>query len=89
MCVSVCAVAAAAGPAVESWVAHVCRLPDAEAYSVLRARSMSPSLSPHTHTHTPTGTHIHHWVLFTLHAHRLQHASLAWERRRGRERKVW
>ena len=51
--------AAAAGPAVEGWVAHVCRLPDAEACSVLGARSMSLSLSPdthasaHTHAHTP------------------------------------
>lgn len=59
MCVSVCA---AAGPAVESWVAHVCRLPDAEACSVL-GLSLCGSLSLHTHTLT----HIDQWFLLTLH----------------------
>lgn len=56
MSVCVCAVAAA-GPAVEGWMAHVCRLPDAEACSVLGARSMCLSLSPHTYTHTYTQAH--------------------------------
>lgn len=85
MSVCVCA-AAAAGPAVEGWVAHVCRLPDAEACSVLGARSMSLSLSPdpHTSTHTHTPMALSH----TTRTHHLQRASLAWERKRGREREA-
>lgn len=81
MCV---AAAAAAGPAVEGWVAHVCRLPDAEACSVLGARSMSLSLSRHTHTSTHTPMALAH----TARTHSLQRASLAWERNRGREREA-
>lgn len=52
---SVRAAVAAAGPAVEGWVAHDCRLPDAEACSVLGAWSISLSLShserQRAHTH--------------------------------------
>ena len=89
MSVSVCVcAAAAAGPAVEGWVAHVCRLPDAEACSVLGARSMSLSLSRHTHKHTHTHTHTPMALAHTTRTHRLQRASLAWERKRGRERKA-
>lgn len=98
---------AAAGPAVEGSVAHVCRLPDAEACSVLEARSIrlslslslvrscSLSLSQHTfkHTHSYSQTHTQHKhthtpmaLAHTTRTHRLQHASLAWERKKGRER---
>lgn len=73
----VCAAAAAAGPAMEGWVAHVCRLPDAEACSVLGAQSMCLSLSLHTPTHTPMT------LAHTTHTHGLQRASFAWEREEG------
>lgn len=65
------AAAAAAGPAVEGWVAHDCRLPDAEACSVLGAWSISLSLSlslslalltparTHTHARSHTACSLH------------------------------
>lgn len=86
-CVSVCMRAvAAAGPAVKSWVAHVCRLPDAEACSVLGSQSQSLSLLTHTLTHRVT--HAPAGLVHTTRTLCLQHASLAWERKRGRESKA-
>lgn len=63
--------------------------------SLSLVRSCSLSLSQHTfkHTHSYSQTHTQHKhthtpmaLAHTTRTHRLQHASLAWERKKGRER---